>query len=204
MRLAVVYRSMAQRLKPVTDETLASAVQYVGSLESAGGTDMYNALLDALGQFTSSRRLCFVVFVGRGRPTVGITKPEAILEAIHRDNKAKARIFALGIGEHAALALLDKIATSNRGGVLHVKDVNHSEELVQEFLSRVSPPHVADLSFQFQDLAAESMDPDPIPDIFSPDGRNVLGRYPGDTDVTSRVRLKARAQGQAKTVTRVW
>jgi Ca-activated chloride channel family protein len=158
--------------------------------------------LDALGQFSSSRRLRFVVFVGRGRSTVGVTKPETILEAVHRENKARARIFALGVGEHADVALLDKMATSNRGGFLHAKNAKLSEALVPEFLSRVSPPLVADLSFQFQGLQAESVNPDPIPDIFSPEGRNVLGRYPGETEITSRVRLKARVQGHAKAVTR--
>lgn len=195
-------RSMAQRLRPVTEDTVAGAVQYLGSLGSSGGADMYNAVLDALGQFSSSRRLRFIVFVGRGRPTVGITRPEAILEAIHRDNKARARIFALGVGEQADIALLDRMATTNRGGFSHAKDAEHSGPLAEDFLSRVSPPLVADLSFQFHDLAVESMDPDPIPDIFSPEGRNILGRYSGDSDVTSRVRLKARAQGPAKTVAR--
>lgn len=194
-------QKMANRLAPVDHETICKAVQYVGSIMRTGGTDVYNGFLDSLDQLTSTKRSCFIMFVGRGRATVGITKPEAIIDATRRDNKVRARFFALGLGEQADIALLDKMATSNRGGFFHAKDPQQSQAIAEEFLSRVSPPLLTDLSLNLQGLSSDAMHPDPIPDIFSPEGRTVLGRYAGDTDISARVRFGGKAQGRTRMVT---
>ncbi len=193
---------MTERLAPATRENLLEAVRFVNSAQSAGGTDLYNSLLEALEQFSARRRPSVLMLVGDGRATIGITKPDSIIEAVRRNNKLRTRIFALAFGNKADAALLDKLAVSNRGGSFYLDETQDYQTVVDRFLAGASPPLASDLNLEFQDVQVEEIDPRPLPDIFGQEGVAVFGRYEGERDGEAKLRLHCRVKGRPKVVTK--
>lgn len=194
-------RRMADRLVPATAENLLKAAQFVNSTQGSGGTDMYNGLIGALEQFTSRKRPGIVVFVGDGRATVGITNREAISEDVRRNNKARARIFVLTMGD-TDVTMLDKVAVSNRGASFRLTSTDDFPSAMDRFFAGVSPPEASEISVAFQDISVQDLEPESIPNLFGQDSIVVFGRYDSKEDLSSKVRLRARVQGRVKTVTK--
>ncbi|HMK35804.1 MAG TPA: VWA domain-containing protein [Desulfomonilaceae bacterium] len=193
-------RRMADRMLPATEENIMEASRFVNSAGNAGGTDLYNGLIESLEQFTTRRRPCVIIFVGDGRGTVGIVNPDTILEDVRRYNRMRARLFVMALGDHADMAFLDKLAKLNRGTCFHFAGKEDFGGVLNTFFSQVSPAQVSDISLEFQDVSTEEMDPDPIPDLFGQESLAVFGRYDGKHDVTSRVRLRSKVRGRMKTL----
>jgi Ca-activated chloride channel homolog len=191
---------MASTLVPATADNLMKAAQFVNSSQGSGGTDMSNGLINALEQFTSRRRPGTLIFFGDGRATVGTTNREAIVEDVRRNNKAKARIFVLTMG-NADVAMLDKVAVSNRGASFRVTGGQRFPFALDRFFAAVSPPLASELSVTFQDIPVDEVEPESIPDIFGQVSTFLFGRYGGTKDTSSRVRLRGRVQGRVKDVT---
>jgi len=191
---------MAGSLVPATSDNLMKAAQFVNSTQGGGGTDLCNGLIGALELFTSRKRPGILIFVGHGRATIGITNSEAIGEDVRRNNKTRARIFVLTMGD-ADVAMLDKMVVSNRGASFRLTGKEDFAAAMDRFFEGVSPPQASELSVTFEDIPVQEVEPESIPDLFGQDTILMFGRYDSSNDLTSRVRLRARVQGRVKTVT---
>jgi Ca-activated chloride channel homolog len=191
---------MADNLVPATPDNLVKAVQFVNSTQGGGGTDMYNGLINALDQFTSRRRPGTLIFLGDGRATVGTTNREVIDEDVRRNNKLRARIFVLTMGD-ADVAMLDKLAVSNRGALFRLTGNEEFSSAMDRFFAGISPPQASELSITFEDIPVQQLEPESIPDLFGQDTIFLFGRYDAADDMSSKVRLRGKVQGRAKTVT---
>jgi Ca-activated chloride channel family protein len=192
---------LADRLMESASDNIAEAVRFVNATESEGGTDLYNGIMTALEQFTSLKRFGIIIFAGDGRPTVGVTDPEVILEDIKRNNRFKARIYVLASGKEADIALLDRMAISSRGALSHFSAKENFPIMIKEFFAKISPPIISQLTLTFPKLAVEDVAPERLPDL-GQEGTIVLGRYRGKDDAVSTVRLEGRIGGRIKTVSR--
>jgi Ca-activated chloride channel family protein len=194
-------RSMSEQFLAMSEENVAQAVRFVNSVQEGGGTDLCNTLINSVELFSSRRRVPFVVLVGSGRGTVGVTNPDAIIEDLRKYNKFRARIFTLGIGRHLDVALLDRLAASTKGISLNHMGKEDFESLLNRFYSGVAPPNLSDISLEFLDISPEEIEPETIPDQLGTGSVIVLGRYSENHDSQSRVRLKTRVQGRLRTLT---
>ena len=192
---------LADRLMDSTSDNITEAVRFVNLTESEGGTDLYNGIMSALEQFTSRKRPGIIIFAGDGRPTVGVTDPEVILEDTKRNNRFKARIYVLASGKGADIALLDRMAISSRGALSHFSTKNNFSVMIKEFFTKISPPIISRLTLTFSKLAVEDVAPESIPDL-GQEGTIVLGRYGGKDDAFSTVRLEGKMGGRIRTVSR--
>ena len=192
---------LADRLMARTSDNITEAVRFVNLTESEGGTDLYNGIMTALEQFTSRKRHGIIILAGDGRPTVGVTDPEVILEDTKRNNRFKARIYVLASEEGADIALLDKMAISSRGALSHFSTKNNFSKITEEFFAKISPRKISQLALTFPNLAVEDVMPDSVPDL-GQEGTIVLGRYGGKDDAFSTLRLKGKMEGRMKTVSR--
>ncbi|MBI5572340.1 MAG: VWA domain-containing protein [Desulfomonile tiedjei] len=192
----------AHRLVPATLENVREAVEFVNTASSEGGTDFYNGLMSALEQFSSRKRSCVVIVAGDGRGTVGVTNRENIIDDVTRRNRVRARVYTLAIGVSADVALLDRIAVSNKGICLHFSNKEDFGKIMRRLFAAVSPPRASGVSLGFRGLSAEDLSPEPIPDMSGSEGLVVFGRYEGKGDVQATVVLKARVRGKVTTVTR--
>jgi Ca-activated chloride channel homolog len=193
---------LSERMLPATAENVMEASRFVNSAGGAGGTDLYNGLIESLEQFTTRKRPGIIILAGDGRGTVGTVNPETIAEDVRRYNRNRARLFVLALGNQADMALLDKLAMFNHGTCYHFAGSEDFPSAMNRFFSGVSPPQVSDISLEFQDMSPEELEADPVPDLFGQESLTIFGRYGDKEDISSRVKLRGKIRGRAGTLNR--
>jgi Ca-activated chloride channel family protein len=95
-------------------ETLTGATAYLDALTPQGGTNLHDALVEALRQKPSEGHLPIVLFLTDGLPTVGEQSEVAIRKIAEDANPHRRRVFTIGVGLDVNTPLLDRIAVSTR------------------------------------------------------------------------------------------
>ncbi|MCL6473929.1 MAG: VWA domain-containing protein [Firmicutes bacterium] len=169
-------------LVPVTRENVEKAVREVEALTAQGGTNIADALREALRLFPNEQRnvLQAVVFLTDGLPTVGETDPQRILSAVDEMNQSRrVRVFAFGVGYDVNVNLLDTLCQRNRGIASYVRPEENIEARVSAFYNAISVPVLADLKLFCEGVDAYDLYPRDLPDLFAGDQVVVAGRYRG-------------------------
>jgi Ca-activated chloride channel homolog len=188
------------------EETLRAARRYLKGIHPRGGTNIHDALLEALRQKPIADTLPIILFLTDGIPTIGQTKEKEIRLLADEHNPYKRRVFTFGVGADVNAPLLDKIAQLTRARGTYVLPNEDVEVKVSEVYKRLSGPVLADPDLRAvkkegaEDLG-RIMDrlPSAIPDMFDGDQLVLLGRYVGDDPL--RLRLKGNFLGKERTFT---
>lgn len=187
-------------------QTLADGRAYLNGLRAEGGTNIHEALQQALKQTVTPGFLPLVVFLTDGLPTVGITDEAKIRGDSATANTSKRRIFTFGVGYDLNAPLLDKLAEVARGASINVLPGENIEASVSRVFRRLAGPVMSEPML----AARHSVEPGPrmpavhdvmprdLPDLFEGDQLVVLGRY---TTVAggARLRLEGDYLGQKRT-----
>ena len=167
-----------------TAETARKAERYLESINPLGGTNIYDALVEALRQKPRGNRLPVVLFLTDGLPTVGRTSEVAIRELAEKANPHDRRIFTFGVGGDVNAPLLQSISSDSRGRATFVLPNESVELKIARIFRQLSGPVAKDielLSVTPQGRPAlgrvREMMPTKIPDLFSGDQLIVLGKY---------------------------
>jgi len=175
--------------KPVvkSKETVGQARAYLDGVNARGGTNIHDALIEALRQKPGDGLLPMVLFLTDGLPTVGQTSEVAIREVAAKANPHKRRIFTFGVGLDVNTPLLDKIAVETRATATFVLPKEDVELKVAGVFKRLAGPVLADgvLKPVGPDGNAapgrvREMLPKALPDLFEGDQLVVLGQYVGE------------------------
>lgn len=169
-------------LVAVTRENVDRAVREVEALTAQGGTNIADALREALRLFPKeeTNALQAVVFLTDGLPTVGETDPNRILNAVNELNpNRRIRIFSFGVGYDVNVHLLDRLCQQNRGISSYVRPEENIEARVSAFYNAINVPVLADLKLFCEGVEAYDVYPRDIPDLFAGDQIVVTGRYKG-------------------------
>ncbi|MGC8785417.1 MAG: VIT domain-containing protein [Armatimonadota bacterium] len=169
-------------LVAVTRENVEKAVREVQALTAQGGTNIADALKEALRLFPKeeTNALQAVVFLTDGLPTVGETDPNRILNAVNEANPGRRiRIFSFGVGYDVNVHLLDRLCQQNRGISSYVRPEENIEARVSAFYNAINVPILADLKLLCEGVEAYDVYPRDIPDLFAGDQIVVTGRYKG-------------------------
>ncbi|MCS6950401.1 MAG: VIT domain-containing protein [bacterium] len=169
-------------LVPVTRENVERAVREVEALTAQGGTNIADALREALRLFPKeeSNALQAIVFLTDGLPTVGETDPNRILSAVSEANpNRRIRIFSFGVGYDVNVHLLDRLCQQNRGISSYVRPEENIEARVSAFYNAINVPILADLKLFCEGVEAYDIYPRDLPDLFAGDQIVVTGRYKG-------------------------
>ena len=83
----------AERPVVKTRETTREARSYIKGLRSDGGTNIHDALVEALKQPPTPNTLPLIIFLTDGQPTTGEIREVAIRSAVVAGNKHKRRIY---------------------------------------------------------------------------------------------------------------
>jgi Ca-activated chloride channel homolog len=183
--------------------TEADAREYVGRLRDGGGTNIRDALVEALRQRPDPGVLPLVLFLTDGLPTVGETREAAIRKAVADANEHKKRIFTFGVGYDVNAPLLSGIAATTRAATTFVLPDENVEAKVSQVFRRLAGPVLAaprlavlDASGAVTTRAARETLPSDLPDLFEGDQLVLLGQYQGPGTLTFR--LSGDYFGQAK------
>ena len=120
--------------------TLADARAYLNGLRAEGGTNIHEALQQALKQPVTPGFLPLVVFLTDGMPTVGITDEARIRDDSAAANTAKRRVFTFGVGYDLNAPLLDRLAEATRAAAINVLPGENIENSVSRVFRRLAGP----------------------------------------------------------------
>ena len=160
---------------------------FVKKLSPNGGTNIDEALREALRQFDSSDRPKMLVFITDGNPTVGEANVEKIIANAKQINVDGLRLFSFGVGYDVNTTLLDKIALANSGIAEYIQPKEDLEIKVSNFFTKVNSPVLTDLELDFGGLQIDSMYPRKLSDIFKGTQLTLIGRYKNSGDFNNAV-----------------
>ncbi|HEY0078020.1 MAG TPA: VIT and VWA domain-containing protein [Pyrinomonadaceae bacterium] len=180
----------------------ARGVEFVQSLSPAGGTNIRDSLVAALRLFDQSERPRMLVFMTDGRPTVGETNIQRIIESARTARTAGTRLFTFGVGYDVNTALLDKLAAENGGVADYVEPKEDIEVKVSGFFTKVNYPVLTDLQLDLGGVETDLVYPRAMPDLFRGTQLTLIGRYRNASDLNQvRMRLSGRMGRQTRTYT---
>lgn len=192
--------------KPVakSKESMERARAYIAALTANGGTNIHDALLEAMRQEPTPGTLPVVLFLTDGLPTVGQTSEVAIREAAEKANTAHRRIFSFGVGFDVNAPLLTGVAKAARGTSTFVLPEEDVEVKVGQVFRRLSGP-VLDTPKLTAVVAPQGgvatrpireVQPGTLPDLFEGDQLVVLGQYTDNS--AKRLVLEGNYLGQPR------
>jgi Ca-activated chloride channel homolog len=185
MNFATTVNKYTEKLQPATAENVAAARKWVDALEATGGTAIDDALKTAMGMRTGDMGRTFtIVFFTDGRPTIGETRPEKILQNvakdIAKDNTQNTRIFSFGVGDDVNAQLLDALSDNSRAISTYVRESEDIEAKVSGLYGKISNPVLTNLKLSIgEGITLNEVYPPQLPDLFHGSQLVVLGRYSG-------------------------
>ncbi len=193
-----IYNDTVQWFSPnpvaKTDQTEESARKYIEGITASGGTNLYQALKQALQQQPTDEFLPVILFLTDGLPTVGNTSEIAIRQLATRANPHNRRVFTFGVGLNVNAPLLEKIAQSSRARAEFVLPKENVEAKVGRVFESLSGPVLADLELKVVDEKGRPAHgrtrdilPDKLPDMFEGDQLVLLGQYVDNTPVNFEI-----------------
>jgi Ca-activated chloride channel family protein len=147
--------------RPVTDQSIAEASQFVQELEANGGTEMRPALLLALGSAPSEGHLRQVVFITDG--SVGY---EDELFSMIENRLGAARLFTVGIGSAPNSWFMRKAAEAGRGSYTFISALHEVREKMDGLFRKLEHPQVTDIEIEWPSGVIVDSFPSKVPDLY--------------------------------------
>ena len=168
------------------------ALKYIDEIEAKGGTNINEALLQALEMEYKKNRPLSIVFITDGLPTVGETNIGNIIKNVTDKNKETIKVFTFGVGYDVNTVLLDKIASTNHAVSDYIETNEKIEQKISMFYDKISHPVLTDLSLDFGGIKVEDVFPPKIPDLFKGSQLTIFGRYEQERkrDITLNGKVK--------------
>jgi Ca-activated chloride channel family protein len=175
-------------------QTIGEARSYIKRLRADGGTNIHDALVEAMNQPVTEKMLPLTIFLTDGLPTAGETRESAIRESVIAANKHKRRIFSFGVGFDVNAPLLTSVANAARGAATFVFPKEDVEIKVSQVFRRLSGPVLADPQIATLDAkgsittrAVRELMPAELNDVFEGDQIILLGQYQDNSPLNFRV-----------------
>ncbi len=169
-----------------SEANVAAARDYLQGVLARGGTNIHDALVEALIQKPTKDMLPIVLFLTDGRPTIGQTNEKLIREAVKKTNTYQKRIFSFGVGVDVNSPLVENIAYETRAAATFVLPKEDVELKVASMFRRLTGPILADPKLSTLDRDGQpavgrvrDLIPHQLPDIFDGDQLVVAGQYVG-------------------------
>jgi Ca-activated chloride channel family protein len=177
---------------------------YLEGFDGHGGTNVHDALAEALRCAPRAGSLPIVLFLTDGLPTVGTTSEVAIRDMVQERNHYEKRLFTFGVGHDVNVPLLDRLASTTRATSTYVLPGEDVEVKAAQVFERLRGPVLAGLELQVVDenglpttQLVRDVLPAPLPDGYEGDRLVLLGRYTGAGPL--RFRLRGEHRGEART-----
>ncbi|MCC6581239.1 MAG: VWA domain-containing protein [Phycisphaeraceae bacterium] len=169
------------------DASLPAATVFLDRCPARGGTNIHDALVEALHPRADDHALPIVLFLTDGLPTAGPTSETVLRDLVEKGNPHHRRIFTFGVGVDVNTPLLDRIADASRGRSTFVLPGEDVELAVAGVFKRLTGPVLTDPVLSCDDHRVKEVMPATLPDLFAGDQLVVVGRYAGEQPVTLHV-----------------
>jgi Ca-activated chloride channel family protein len=173
-------RMFKDEMVEANKDNVEKARSWISEITARGGTNISEALLEALKLKGGQGRTFMVIFMTDGLPTIGETDPQNILKSVKKANERECRLFVFGVGHDVNTILLDKLAEENRGARDYIAPEEDIEIRISSFYDKVANPVLADVKLKVEGLEVYDVYPKELPDIFKGSQIAVVGRYKGE------------------------
>jgi len=172
--------------KPVVKSKTSAkaAMEWLDGINPSGGTNIHDALVEALRIEASDGMLPIVLFMTDGLPTIGQTSEVTIRRVATKYNPSNRRVFSFGVGVDVNTPLLEGIASETRAVATFVLPSEDVELKVASVFKKLSGPILADTTLKLFDAAGKpagyrvtDLLPRTLPDLFEGDQLVLLGHY---------------------------
>lgn len=190
-------QSLFGEVRPNTEENRAEANTFIEDLSPIGGTNVEEALQMALEAKKEESRPFFVVFITDGKPTIGETSEEMLLQKVAKMNSSNTRIFSFGIGSELNTHLLDKLTSSTNAYRAYALPDEDIEIKLSNFYTKIASPILTNVEIEFdRSTRVSEVYPKKLPDLFKGSTMSLMGRYNGQGK--GKVTLKGKINGEEK------
>ena len=175
--------------KPVVkgEKTTKEARAYLASLRPGGGTNIHDALVEALRPEPIEGTLPIVLFLTDGLPTIGQTSEVWIRNTVEQGNPHQRRVFTFGVGHDVNVPLLDRVAEVTRATATYVLPEEDVEVKVAGVFEKLYGPVLSGAKLatlgdegEMDTRRVREQQPQQLPDLFENDQLVVLGQYRGE------------------------
>ncbi len=167
-------RSFDKTIVPISDA--GNYESFILSLDAVGGTNMSQALLEAVDQADGDRPAT-IIFLTDGLATEGIVDTSLLLDTVTGQATNNVRIFSFGVGDDVDTFLLDSLSRNHGGTTTYVRPGEQIEEAVSAFYAKVSMPVLANIELDIDGVTVEQLYPQELPDLFAGNQLVLAGRY---------------------------
>jgi Ca-activated chloride channel family protein len=177
-------RSFAE--KPVIKDaaSVKAAKEYLDQVQAQGGTNIRDALVEALRPAPTDSMLPMTIFLTDGVPTIGERNESKIRSAVAEANAHHRRIFSFGVGLDVNTPLLSGLSVSTRALSAFVLPEEDLEIKVSRVFAGLAGPVLEVPSMTAPSNAIRDLQPAALPDYFEGDQVMVLGAYTGTSPTT--------------------
>jgi Ca-activated chloride channel family protein len=198
LRFATEVEPLFDKLTDVSKDSRSRAQKFIADLKPLGGTAIDDALKKALSMRPEKGdRPYVVIFLTDGRPTVGNTVEDQIVDNAKKVAGGNVRVFCFGIGNDVNTHLLDKITEETRAYSTYVLPEEDIEVKVSNFFTKVKDPVLASPKISFPDsVRVTKLYPAPVPDLFKGEQLVLAGRYTSKGD--GAIQIEGTVNGETK------
>ncbi len=154
-------QAMFKDAMPATRRNVAQALQYIGSLEAGGGTEMLPAMRLALQDGSASSRLRQVIFLTDG----SVGNEQELFNLIERE-LADSRLFTIGIGSAPNGYFMQRAAEFGRGSHTYIGDLSEVQSRMQVLFDKLKYPVLTDIQIAWSDRRTLESYPAKVPDLY--------------------------------------
>ena len=198
IRFSTEVEGVFDKLVDASSENQKRAENFIKDLKPTGGTAIDDALRKALiSRPSNTERPYIIIFLTDGRPTMGVTDENQILNNVKKRNEENTRIFVFGIGTDVNTHLLDKIADQTKAFSQYVLPEEDIEVKVSSFFGKIKEPVLANPKLTLpDDVRVTKIYPAPLPDLFRGEQLIVAGRYSGKG--SGKLRIEGTVNGKRR------
>ncbi len=184
---------MSAQSLPANAENMQAALQFLGSQNGAGGTELLAALQQAfavprVGELSRTLVLATDGYVSIEKEAFDLVKKSL----------GKSNFFVFGIGSSVNRYLLEGLARAGKAEPFVVLNANEASEQAARFREYIEKPVLTDIKISFEGVNVRDISPIAYPDVFAERPLVVLGKYAAAKGtVKGTVKVSGRVSGSA-------
>lgn len=173
---------MSKRSVPATEENIDKAIKLIYDQYGAGGTELFEALEDALRIPASADTSRNIVVISDGY----IWGESEVFQLIH-ENQSEADFFSFGIGYAVNRYLMEGIAKTGQGESFIVMEEEDAAAVAEKFRTYIQSPILTDIQVSFEGFDAYDVEPTTLPTLYASKPIVLLGKWHGEAEGTIKV-----------------
>ncbi len=173
---------MSERSVPATQENINKAACLIKEQQGTGGTELTEALEDALDTPAMPDVSRNIVIISDGY----ISGEKEIFKLIN-DNIGQADFFSFGIGTSVNRYLIEGIASVGQGEPFIATDTEDAARTAEQFRTYIQSPVMTDIKVTFEGFDTYDVEPAVLPTLYAKKPLVLLGKWRGEPSGTIQI-----------------